>query len=56
MMYNERTDPGAKPEINFAKDEAEPAKDRRSAAARRNPRIVVGTLDFFELLMEQDEQ
>lgn len=24
--------------------------------ARRNPRIVIGNLDYFELLMEQDEE
>ena len=23
---------------------------------RRNPRLVIGNLDYFELLMEQDEQ
>ena len=23
---------------------------------RRNPRLVIGTLDFFDMLMEQDEQ
>ena len=23
---------------------------------RRNPRIVIGSLDFFEMLMEQEEQ
>lgn len=26
------------------------------APARRNPRIVIGNLDYFELLMEQDEE
>lgn len=25
-------------------------------ADRRNPRLVVGGLDYFELLMEQEEQ
>ena len=23
---------------------------------RRNPRLVIGSLDYFEILMEQDEQ
>ena len=23
---------------------------------QRNPRIVIGTLDYFDLLMEEDEQ
>ncbi len=23
---------------------------------RRNPRLVIGSLDYFDLLMEQDEQ
>ena len=23
---------------------------------RRNPRLVIGSLDFFDMLMEQDEQ
>ena len=23
---------------------------------RRNPRLVIGTLDYFDMLMEQDEE
>ena len=26
------------------------------ADPRRNPRIVIGSLDYFEMLMEQEEQ
>ena len=26
------------------------------ADRRRNPRIVIGSLDYFEMLMEQEEQ
>jgi len=27
-----------------------------AAQLRRNPRIVIGTLDYFDMLMEQDEE
>lgn len=30
--------------------------NRQAATVRRNPRLVVGGLDYFDLLMEQDEQ
>ena len=36
----------------------EPGTDNRAdqQPPRRNPRIVIGSLDFFEMLMEQDEE
>ena len=40
------------PERNTTTDQTEQSKP---AQARRNPRLVVGNLDYFELLMEQEE-
>ncbi len=34
-------------------EEQRPAEPQQ---LRRNPRIVIGSLDFFEMLMEQEEQ
>lgn len=37
----------------------DPGKDERKdkqTPARRNPRLVIGSLDYFDLIMEQDEQ
>ena len=34
----------------------DPKRNRPPDADRRNPRLVVGGLDYFELLMEQNEQ
>ena len=35
--------------------ESEPAQNRQPAPGR-NPRLVIGGLDYFEMLMEQEEQ
>lgn len=54
-MMNDRTpepDPANKSHHNSADSAAEP----RQSPARRNHRIVIGGLDFFDLLMEQEEQ
>ena len=36
----------------------DPGKDNRTECQqpRRNPRLVIGALDYFDMLMEQDEQ
>ena len=49
------TTPAAEPEDNSHNNGTEPAPAQRPAPARRNPRLVIGNLDYFELLMEQDE-
>ena len=55
-MYNTNTEPAAEPENNSHINITEPAAERqRPAPARRNPRLVIGSLDYFEMLMEQDE-
>ena len=54
-MYN-RTDPAARePDNDSYKRQTEPATPQPTPA-RRNPRYVVGSLDYFEMLMEQEEQ
>ena len=55
MEFNKRNaQPAAEPENDSHYDE--PAAERqRPAPARRNPRLVIGSLDYFEMLMEQDE-
>ncbi len=34
----------------------EHTEPQRPAPARRNPRLVIGNLDYFEMLMEQEEE
>lgn len=38
------------------KREQEQERSADKQQPRRNPRIVIGTLDYFDMLMEQDEQ
>ena len=54
-MYGNQT-PDRNPENVSHNNQTEQTAELRPAPARRNPRIVIGNLDFFELLMEQDEQ
>lgn len=43
-------------EMKRQENRHEEPKQNEQQTPRRNPRLVVGSLDFFELLMEQDEQ
>lgn len=57
QMNRQTMAPAAEPADNPQNTETRPAaNDQRKAPARRNPRFVIGSLDFFELIMEQDEQ
>lgn len=40
-----------------ASDREQARNDRdKQQTPRRNPRLVIGNLDFFDMLMEQDEE
>lgn len=52
-MYN-ATDPARNQANNSHNWQTEPAEPRPTPG--RNPRLVVGGLDYFELIMEQEEQ
>ena len=59
-IYNRSTEPAAEPANNSynntdTEPKTQPAAEPKQRP-RRNPRLVIGNLDFFELLMEQDEQ
>lgn len=55
-MNRQGTAPAKEPENNSQDNRTEPAAEQqRPAPARRNPRLVIGSLDYFDLLMEQDE-
>jgi hypothetical protein len=52
---NNEDRPDREPANKYRDDQA--TRDSRPAVTvRRNPRLVVGGLDYFDLLMEQDEQ
>lgn len=34
----------------------DPTRSRPPDTGRRNPRLVIGGLDYFDLILEQDEQ
>ena len=56
MMKDMRT-PAAEPENNNSHHaRRDPAAEPGRTPARRNPRIVIGNLNYFDLLMEQEEQ
>jgi len=38
------------------KHEHEQERSADKQQPRRNPRIVIGSLDYFDMLLEQDEQ
>lgn len=48
-MMNKQNDPNTQ-------DQRTREPDNADQQPRRNPRIVIGTLDFFEMIMEQDEE
>ena len=47
MKHTDRQEPEQEPERNITTEQT---------PARRNPRLVIGDLDFFDMLMEQDEE
>lgn len=53
-MYSNRT-PDSYPENDSNNNQTEQIAEPHPAPARRNPRLVIGNLDYFDLLMEQDE-
>lgn len=52
MKNTDKQDPEQEPERNATTKHTEQPKP---TPARRNPRLVIGNLDYFWLLMEQDE-
>ena len=64
MIYNsipttyKKTEPAAAPVNNShaGRDQEPAARDPQRNQLRHNPRLVIGGLDYFDLLMEQDEQ
>ena len=55
-MMNNETRPDRKTANKYQEEQETRAAEPRPAPARNNPRFVVGGLDYFDLLMEQDEQ
>lgn len=53
---NSNRTPAAEPANHSKQNRTEPAAEPQQIRLRRNPRLVIDTLDFFDLLMEQDEQ
>ena len=53
-MYNNRT-PANDPEHESHQNRTEPAEEQQTAPARKNPRLVIGNLDYFDMLMEMEE-
>lgn len=51
-MIQSNTKPATEPVQDSTNSRTEPQKPQ----LRRNPRIVIGNLDFFEMIMEQDEE
>ncbi len=55
-MYN-RNEPAPEPVNNSQQDNrTDPAREPQQNRPRHNPRLVIGNLDYFDLLMEQDEE
>ena len=55
MEIIRKSTPAMEPETKYHPS-ADPAEEKPQKQAKRNPRLVIGSLDFFDLLMEQDEQ
>ena len=55
MEHKRSSKPAAEPENKSHCKRTEPAAEPQQRP-RRNPRLVIGNIDYFELLMEQDEQ
>ena len=56
MDNNSRNSRAAEPANKYHTSAPQPAKEPQRQPLRNNPRLVVGGLDYFELLMEQEEQ